>query len=319
MSDPIQIGLPARAALSPPPAPLPQTLRDAPAPLARAQVDALDRDGVQALVEQIDALPLAERESLANELAGKLEAPQLQKLEPAFGRETIAEAVERRGGPELREAYAALPREDNQDGPVARFIDGVARALGLSADAPAPDRAEPGQTREISASVTNPDGGEINDATWTVDDQGRPLHAEGTLRTVFSEIDRSDAETAAQRTAADRGVDGDQGGHLLGHRFVTDQGLKNLFPQNGNFNMGAYKTLENEWAAWIDKGMDVRVSIDLSPREADRPDRVRISYEVLDPSDGHRVYDQRVSFDNRAGQRYDRIDTGEMDGLIAAS
>ena len=83
--------------------------------------------------------------------------------------------------------------------------------------------------------------------------------------------------------------------------------------------MGAYKTLENEWAAWIDKGMDVRVSIDLSPRQADRPDRVRISYEVLDPADGHRVYDQRVSFDNRAGQRYDRVDAGEMDGLIAAS
>lgn len=316
MSDPIHAGLPARPVPLPPPAALPQALRDAPAPLARAQVDALDRDGVQALGDEVAALPLAERESLANELAGKLDAPQLRKLEPAFGRDTIAEAVERRGGPELREAYAALPRED---GPVARFVDAIQRALGLSADDAPVDRAEPGQTREISASVTNPDGGEINDATWTVDDQGRPLHAEGTLRTVFSEIDRSDAETAAQRTAADRGVDGDQGGHLLGHRFVTDQGLKNLFPQNGNFNMGAYKTLENEWAAWIDKGMDVRVSIDLSPREADRPDRVRISYEVLDPADGHRVYDQRVSFDNRASQSYDRIDTGEMDGLIAAS
>ncbi|WP_394538617.1 DNA/RNA non-specific endonuclease [Lysobacter enzymogenes] len=316
MSDPIHAGLGARPAPQPPPAEWPRLLRDAPAPLARAQVDALDRDGVQALGEEVGALPLAERESLANELAGTLDAPRLQKLEPAFGRDTIAEAVERRGGPELREAYAALPRED---GPVARFVDGIQRALGLSADDAPIDRAEPGQTREVSASVTNPDGGEINDATWTIDDQGRPLHAEGTLRTVFSEIDRSDAETAAQRTAADRGVDGDQGGHLLGHRFVTDQGLKNLFPQNGNFNMGAYKTLENEWAAWIDKGMDVRVSIELSPREADRPDRVRISYEVLDPADGHRVYDQRVSFDNRAGQRYDRIDTGEMDGLIAAS
>lgn len=317
MTDPIHAGIPTRL---PPPLPsadgLPQALREAAPPVARAQVDALDDDGVRALAAQVDALPRAERESLANELAGKLEAPQLRKLEPAFGRETIAEAVERRGGPDLREAYAALPRED---GPVARFVEAVKRALGLPDDDAPADRAEPGQTREISAQVTHPDSGEVNDATWTVDDQGRPLHAQGTLRTVFSELDRSDAETAAQRTAADRGVEGDQGGHLLGHRFVTDQGLKNLFPQNGNFNMGAYKTLENEWAAWIDKGMDVRVSIDLAPREADRPDRVRISYEVLDPSDGHRVYDQRVSFDNRAGQRYDRVDAGEMDGLIAAS
>lgn len=296
MTDPIQASLDARMPPLPPPADLPRTLREAAPEPARAQVDALDDGQVRALGEHVRALPLAERETLANELVGKLDAPRLQKLEPALGREAVAEAVERRGGPELRDAYAALPREG----------------------AAPPDRADPGKTRDLSAEVVNPDGGEINAAVWTVDDQGRPIHAEATLRTVFSEIDRSDAETQAQRTAADRGVDGDQGGHLLGHRFVTDQGLKNLFPQNGNFNMGAYKTLENEWAAWIDKGMDVRVSIDLAPREADRPDRVRISYDVLDPADGRRVYDQRVSFDNRAGQRYDHVDTDQMDGLIAA-
>ena len=315
MSEPIRAGLAACA----PPLPADeaaQTLLRATPEQAPAQVDALDDDGLRALGEQVRALPLAERETLANELAGKLDAPQLQKLETAFGRDAISEAVERRGGPQLREAYAALPRDD---GAVARFVDGLKQGLALSSEELPVDHAAPGKTRDISAQVVNPDGGEINDATWTVDDRGRPIHAEGTLRTVFSDLDRGDAETAAQRTAADRGVDGDQGGHLLGHRFVTDQGLKNLFPQNGNFNMGAYKTLENEWAAWIDKGMDVRVSIDLSPREADRPDRVRISYEVLDPADGHRVYDQRVSFDNRAGQRYDRVDAGEMDGLIAAS
>ncbi|QWP78019.1 DNA/RNA non-specific endonuclease [Lysobacter sp. K5869] len=296
MTDPIHAGFDVRLPSLPPPAELPLALRDAAPELARARVDALDGAQVQALGEQVRALPLAERETLANDLVGKLDAPQLRKLEPAFGRENIAEAVERRGGPALRDAYAALPRED----------------------AAPPDRADPGKTRDISTEVVNPSGGEINDATWTIDDQGRPIHAEATLRTVFSDIDRSDAETQAQRTAADRGVDGDQGGHLLGHRFVTDQGLKNLFPQNGNFNMGAYKTLENEWAAWVDKGMDVRVTIDLTPREADRPDRVRISYEVLDPADGRRVYDQRVSFDNRAGQRYDRVDADQMDGLIAA-
>lgn len=290
MIDPIRAGLAATPV--PPPSLLPQALREAAPDQARALVEALDAPALDALGAQVRALPLAEREAFANELAGKLDAPALGKLDSALGRELVAAAVERRGGAELREAYAALPRADADD---------------AAAD------------REISASVVNPDGGEINDATWTVDEQGRPIHAEGTLRTVFSELERSDAETQAQRTAADRGVDGDQGGHLLGHRFVTDQGLKNLFPQNGNFNMGAYKTLENEWAAWVDKGMDVRVSIDLTPRDADRPDRVRISYEVLDPADGHRVYDQRVSFDNRAGQRYDRVDADQMDGLIAAA
>ncbi|WP_363799332.1 DNA/RNA non-specific endonuclease [Lysobacter firmicutimachus] len=232
----------------------------------------------------LNAMPLAEREILANGLAERLDASQLHALRSAFG-DTLDRAVNERSGPAVREAYA---------GRVAA------------------------ETREIEARVVNPDGGEVNQARWTVDEQGRPVRAEATLRTVFSELERGDAETQAQRDAADRGIDGDQGGHVFGHRFVTDQGLKNLFPQNGNFNMGAYKTLENEWAAWIDQGMEVRIAIDLSPRGADRPDRVRISYEVIDPADGGRVYDQRVSFDNRAGQTYDRIDSEQMDELIAA-
>ncbi|MEH6417945.1 DNA/RNA non-specific endonuclease [Pseudomonas sp. CGJS7] len=310
MTDPISSGPALRL---PPPLepvqPTPETLAQAAPEQARAQVDALAPPQLAVLREQVDALPLAERQTLANDLAGRLDAGQLRKLETAFGRDTIAAAVERGASAEVREAYAALPREG---GDADSFIDTLKDALGLN-------RASTGANHEISAVVTNPDSGEINDATWTVDAQGRPVHAEATLRTVFSKIERSDAETDAQRAAADRGVDGDQGGHVFGHRFVTDQGLKNLFPQNGNFNMGAYKTLENEWAAWVDKGMDVRIQIDLTPRNVDRPDRVRISYEVIDPSDGGRVYDQRVSFDNRAGQHYDRVDAPQMDQMIAAS
>ncbi|MGO1072365.1 DNA/RNA non-specific endonuclease [Lysobacter sp. CA199] len=311
MTDPIQSGPllnPAPSLVPVQALPTPQTLRQTPAPQLREQIDGWTPPQWDTLSEQVDALPLAEREILANDLAGKLDAPRLRTLETAFGQDTIAAAVERGGSPEVRDAYAALPREDTGGG---AFVDTLKDWLGLS-------DPEPGQTREISATVTNPDSGEVNNATWTVDEQGRPVHAQGTLRTVFSKIDRSDAETDAQRAAADRGIDGDQGGHVFGHRFVTDQGLKNLFPQNGNFNMGAYKTLENEWAAWVDKGMDVRIDIDLTPRDVDRPDRVRISYEVIDPSDGSRVYDQRVAFDNRAGQQYDRVDGPQMDEMIAA-
>jgi hypothetical protein len=310
MTDPISAGLaPPLPPLEPvQPVPTPQTLQQAAPPQARSQVDGLTPPQLDTLREQVDALPLADRQTLANDLAGKLDAPQLRKLEAAFGQDTIADAVDRRSGADVREAYAALPREG---GLIDGVVDTVKGWLGLG-------ESESADTHEISATVTNPDSGEINDATWTVDEQGRPVHAEGTLRTVFSKIERSDAETQAQRTAADRGVEGDQGGHVFGHRFVTDQGLKNLFPQNGNFNMGAYKTLENEWAAWVDKGMDVRIDIDLTPREVDRPDRVRISYDVIDPADGSRVYDQRVTFENRAGQHYDRVDGPQMDELIAA-
>ena len=151
-----------------------------------------------------------------------------------------------------------------------------------------------------------------NTVTWTNDSEGRPIRAEADLSEVFSGIDRSSAETRAQRESADRGIDGDQGGHVIGHRFVKDQGLKNLFPQNGNFNVSAYKTLENEWADWIDSGKDVHITVDLTPKNQDRPERVRVSYEVTDPADGRVVYDQRVTFRNEAGQQFDRVPRADM-------
>ena len=151
-----------------------------------------------------------------------------------------------------------------------------------------------------------------NTVTWTNDSQGRPIRAEADLSEVFEGIDRSSEETDAQGEAADRGIEGDQGGHLIGHRFVQDQGLKNLFPQNGNFNVSAYKTLENEWADWIESGKDVRITVDLTPKGQDRPDRVRVSYEVVDPASGDVVYDQRVTFRNQAGQHYERVPRADM-------
>ncbi len=151
-----------------------------------------------------------------------------------------------------------------------------------------------------------------NTVTWTNDSEGRPIRAEADLSEVFDGIDRSSAETSAQRESADRGIEGDQGGHVIGHRFVKDQGLKNLFPQNGNFNVSAYKKLENEWADWIDSGKEVHITVELTPKNQDRPDRVRVAYEVVDPADGRVVYDQRVTFRNEAGQEFDRVPRSEM-------
>lgn len=157
-----------------------------------------------------------------------------------------------------------------------------------------------------------------NTVTWTNDAEGRPIRAEADLSEVFKGIERGSAETRAQREAADRGVEGDHGGHVIGHRFVKDQGLKNLFPQDGNFNVSAYKTLENEWADWIDAGMEVHIDVRLSPQQQDRPDRVRVAYEVTDPADGRLVYDQRVTFRNQAGQEFDRVPRADIDDMVVA-
>src|SRR3546814_11973457 len=78
-----------------------------------------------------------------------------------------------------------------------------------------------------------------NPVTWINDSEGRPIRAEADLSEVFSGLERSSAETRAQREAGDRGVAGAPGGHIIVHRLVPDQGLQNMFPQAGNYKLSA--------------------------------------------------------------------------------
>ena len=57
---------------------------------------------------------------------------------------------------------------------------------------------------------------------------------------------------------------------------------------------------------------DVHVTVELAPKRVDRPEQVRVAYEVTDPDDGRVVYDQRVTFRNEAGQQFDRVPRAEM-------
>ena len=152
-----------------------------------------------------------------------------------------------------------------------------------------------------------------NEVTWKLDGEGYPVRAEGDLREVFSNATRSASETKAQGEAADRGQAGDVGGHIVGHRFVLDQGDKNLFPQNGQFNNSAYKKLENEWADWIDTGKkEVHVEIEFFGGSAARPDKMEVFYKVVDPATGKTVSKKTVDFDNEAGQVFDRTPKKDM-------
>lgn len=216
---------------------------------------------------------------------------------------------------------SALARQDGGGEALQALDDALAWASPLLDVAPQreriadalrqDDKPEDGITGVDGTTTTTANIGE-NTVTWTNDSEGRPIRAEADLSEVFTGIDRSSAETRAQGESADRGIEGDQGGHLIGHRFVKDQGLKNLFPQNGNFNVSAYKKLENEWADWVDSGKDVHITVELTPVNQDRPDKVRVSYEVTDPADGRVVYDQRVTFRNEAGQQFDRVSRADM-------
>jgi hypothetical protein len=154
-----------------------------------------------------------------------------------------------------------------------------------------------------------------NTVIWTKDAGGRTVRAEGTIRRTFSKLKRSSEEVAAQRNAAAAGKEGDVGGHLVGHRFVGDQGEINLFPQDMQFNNSAFKTMENEIADWTKAGKEVNFSYELEPPGATRPDAVRVRYRVVDPATGEQVYFQNQVFENDAGQVFDRVPRSAMEGL----
>jgi hypothetical protein len=50
---------------------------------------------------------------------------------------------------------------------------------------------------------------------------------------------------------------GDQGWLIVGYRFLPEQGSINLFPQNGNFNVSAFKTIKNDYARYVNAGYQV--------------------------------------------------------------
>ncbi|ATG47262.1 hypothetical protein CEW89_06570 [Celeribacter ethanolicus] len=137
---------------------------------------------------------------------------------------------------------------------------------------------------------------------------GRPMNSEGTIRQDFGSTRRGDGATGVGKL----GKDGDQGGHLGAHRFFGDTPDQGIAPQAGNLNMGAWRTMENEWADWTKMGYEVDFKIDVYPPGAVRPDEFRTQYLVKDPQTGKTVYRGRQRFENEPGQSFKRITWREM-------
>lgn len=151
-----------------------------------------------------------------------------------------------------------------------------------------------------------------NEAKWTVDSEGRPVSAEVHLTTDNAGVGRSAVEKQDQLDVGHSGLETDEGGHLIGHRFMGDQGTKNLIPQDANLNRSAYKKMENEWADWLDEGKEIQARIDLSPPGADRPDAINVYYDVFDPDTGEVVYTNNHKFLNKSDEPFDRVPRSEM-------
>ncbi|MBP6798778.1 MAG: hypothetical protein KA124_11840 [Luteimonas sp.] len=92
----------------PEPKPLVETLPSASPEAANDTIAGLDQDEMATFEADVQALPASERETLLNDLAGKLEADNLVKIHGAFGADAVAAAVDARAGSATRADYLAL-------------------------------------------------------------------------------------------------------------------------------------------------------------------------------------------------------------------
>jgi WXG100 family type VII secretion target len=99
---------------------------------------------------------------------------------------------------------------------------------------------------------------ERNGYEYITDAESRVERFSGTLR-----LEKA-PRTSHQTEIGHMGIDGDQGGHLIGSRFGgTPEGV-NIVPQNGYLNQhGKWRKLEDSWAAALEEGKTVKVDVRL--------------------------------------------------------
>ena len=169
-------------------------------------------------------------------------------------------------------------------------LSGTTVTTRTSASPAATAASPPSASESAKTAPQAANGGLPNDATirqngysFTTDSQGRVVSAEGKLSiNPDTGAARSSQTKAAQRTVgwADR-LSTDHGGHLIADRFNGPGSYVNLMAQDGNFNLGEYKKLENGWAKALDKGQSVSVRVELNyPQGGLRPDSVSVKTRI---------------------------------------
>lgn len=153
------------------------------------------------------------------------------------------------------------------------------------------------------------------EVVWAKNVKGQTVGVRATLKEVAANAVRSSQELSAQSKAAAAGKSTDAGGHLIGHRFVKNQGIINMFPQNASFNNSAWKTMENEWAAAINAGNHVNVDITLVGGTVTRPEIIEVIYELVDVTTKKVKHFNAQSFKNDEFQKFERLSTKKIKAL----
>lgn len=155
-------------------------------------------------------------------------------------------------GAELTKTASAAGKVLKTEGAVAEGT----KAADATADATKATKAAEG----AGAGKATGDGAKIlrNGYSYEFDAQGRVSKVGGKLK--LNKTQGRNVKAQREAGGVDRLPD-DQGGHYIGRRFDGPTDDFNHFAQNGNFNNGAYKSLENSWQRSIEQGKSVEVEI----------------------------------------------------------
>lgn len=121
---------------------------------------------------------------------------------------------------------------------------------------------------------------EKNGYTYTTDDLGRVVSAEGQLQ-VKDHKGRNEMPDTRDVVAHGTMQDSDDRGHLIADRFNGSGELENLVPMEGKLNKGDYAKLEDTLASAVNDGADVRLRVEpIYTDDSVRPDEFRVSYTI---------------------------------------
>lgn len=142
-----------------------------------------------------------------------------------------------------------------------------------------------------------------NGDVYETDDKGR------IVKKVFipfiNEDRRTPLDSKNTQEVGKSGIEGDHGGHIQAHSLGGSSDKINLFPQNGNFNTGEYKKIENGIRKDLEDRRTVKVEVGLIYSDASiRPSQVRVTKEVTDSQGNTEIISLTRNNAPKEGQNY---------------
>ena len=122
---------------------------------------------------------------------------------------------------------------------------------------------------------------EINGYTYSTDEMGRVVSAEGKarLKTHEGKLEIKDSKESISHGDA---KETDDRGHIIGDQLDGSNGMENIVAQDANINQGAYKKLEDRIAKAVKEGHDVDIKVEpiYGDKLSYRPTEIKYTYTI---------------------------------------